>query len=206
MLDCDLKIAEKRGTLKKLRDSRTVGDIFQAWKHTNPNTDWRTYWDSQLKACVDLYEKYDWKLLCILHGSKMPVKGVRWTQRDLTYENALILFQKKMNIAVNLKKSRLIVADCDDRDIPENMKPYFYKTISVISPHGYHLYFNYDFEVDDETLHELCMTFNKPNLFRGGKNAPQYVLVPLSCADKKYYEFINTSSLMDFSEFIGEIR
>jgi hypothetical protein len=193
-------------SLALANDSRTIEDIFQAWKRTNPNTNWRTHWDNQLKDCVDLFEKLNWKLLCISRGGKRPVKGVKWTERDLTYDNALILLQKKMNLAVNLKKSKLIIADCDDRNIPSKLMPYFYKTISVISPHGYHLYFSYDIEVDNETLHELCVVFNKPNLFRGGKNQPQYVLVPLSCVTKKYYEFINTSNLMDFSKFIEDSR
>lgn len=187
-----------------INDSRTITDIFQAWKLTNPETDWRTYWDNQLRACIDLYKEYGWKLLCIGKNAKIPVRGVKWTKRDLTYDNALTLLQKRMNIAVNLKKSKLIIADCDDRDIPDNLAQYFYRTISVISPHGYHLYFRYDREVDNETPHRLCVAFDKPNLFRGGKNQSQYVLLPLSCVDKKYYEFINTSNLMDFSEFVKE--
>jgi hypothetical protein len=110
-----------------------------------------------------------------------------------------------MNLAANLKKSKLIIADYDDRDIPDNLLEYFYRTIAVISLHGYHLYFNYDIEVGDEDLSELCRIFHKPNLFRGGKNRPQYVLVPLSCVKKKYYEFINASNLMDFSKFMEEV-
>lgn len=205
----DVRMPRPRSNTDSLRaiptDSRTKGEMFQAWKRTNPNTDWRTHWDEQLKGCVDLFEKYGFKLLCIARNRKIPVKGVRWHERDLSYDNALILLRKGMNIAVNLKKSGLIIADCDDRNIPSNLMPYFYRTISVVSPHGYHLYFRYDTEADDETLHELCNAFDKPNLFRGGKNRPQYVLVPLSCVDGKHYEFINASSLMDFSEFIEEV-
>jgi hypothetical protein len=209
-----MTMPRKRSNTNLLRviptDSRTKAEMFQAWRPTwklaNPVINWATYWNNQLKSCVDFYEEYGWKLLCIAKDKKIPVKGVRWAERDLTYENALTLIRKGMNLAANLKKSRLIVADLDDRNIPAELEPYFHRTISVISPHGYHIYFRYDIDVDEETLDALCQVFGKEELFRGGRNRPQFVLVPLSCVEGKHYEFINKSPLMDFSELLDELE
>jgi hypothetical protein len=190
-------------------DSRTKHEIFEAWKLTDDakRRKFEPYWNNQLEDCIGFYEKNDWKLLCLGRNSKTPVAGVKWKEREpLTYDNALTLIsaKKPMNLGVNLKKSGLIVADCDDRNIPDSLMPYFFKTTSVISPRGYHLYFRNDIKVSesDETRNALCDSFKKPNLFRGGESL-QYTAVPLSCVDGKYYEFINMASPMNISEFIA---
>lgn len=189
-----------------LRESRTIGEHFQDWMRTNPDTDWGTYWDSQLRECVALYEKYGWKLLPIAKNQKIPVKGVHWTQVELTYGEALHLLQEKMNLAVDLRRSELIVCDIDNRIIPDNLVPFTSKTISVISPRGYHIYFHYDKSFNKKVTSQICKKLGREQLFRGGENKNQYVLVPLSCVDNKLYEFIYTSRLMDFSKFVDQLE
>ena len=162
---------------------------------------WREYWDNQLTEHVRLYEKLGWKLICLDYDSKIPVKGVNWTRRSLTYENALILFKKKMNIGLNLFASKLIVAEIDGRIIPDLLKPFFRKTMTALTPRGYHIYFKYDTEIDGRML-----PFKE--LWRGCPNKSQYTVLPLSHVSSekhgyhmRYYEWLSKDRLMKFSDF-----
>jgi hypothetical protein len=199
---------EKMNTIPK--NSRTKNEIFKAWKLTDDSKDRRftEYWHEQLNDCVDFYEKMGFKLLCCGWNNKIPVRGVHWAERELTYENALTLLKKRMNIAVNLNHSGLITAELDEEAIPyafDKLRPYFFRTLSVKSPHGYHLHFHYDRIFSKKTLDKLDDAFGVEALFRGG-SYNQFALVPLSCVDGRVYEFINkTSDLMPFSRLVKEV-
>jgi hypothetical protein len=172
--------------------SRTIHNIFISVER-KLNTRWTEYWDNQLKASVEVCEKFNFKLIGISHNSKIPVKGVIWTDRDLSYENAYILLKKKMNIGVNLLKSKLIVADIDEHIMPVGLEPFaMNRTLCVISPHGYHVYFYFDTpDIDNDFLINLADKLGgTSNMWRGGINKAQYVLLPLSCVDTKLYEWL----------------
>lgn len=190
--------------------SPTPHDLFVEWKSTSPKTTWTEHLNSLHHEHVEMYEKLEWKLLCCGYDSKEPVKDVKWNERTLSYDNALILFTKKMNIAVNLKKSGLIVAEIDDRNVPPYLKQFMDKTITTMTPRGYHIFFKYDVNFNKN---QLIMKLRKINLdytmFRGCPNSGQYVLLPLShVSNEKHgyhmrcYKFIFKDRLMDFSKII----
>jgi hypothetical protein len=179
--------------------------MFEAWKGTDKvSKSWREYAEKQNQATVKLYEKLNWKLIAISHNSKLPVKGVKWKERTLTYDNALMLLNENINLAVKLDVSNLIVADIDSNVIPNSLKPYIDKTISVITKSShFHIYFNYDKPYNKSDLNKLSIKLGiSKTLWRGLPNKSQYTLVPLSCVDKKYYEFIGNKNLMNLSELV----
>jgi len=186
-----------------LYNSRTIHDRFEAWKGTDKiSKSWSEYMSKQNRDTIKMYERLNWRLTAISYDSKLPVKGVKWKDRILTYNNALILMNKKMNLAVKLDESNLIVADIDDNKIPSGLMPYVDETISVITRSShFHIYFNYDEPYDRNDLNKLSAKLKIPKTtWRGLPNKSQYTLVPLSCVDKKYYEFISDNNLMDISE------
>ena len=188
-----------------LSESRTAHDRFEAWKGTDKiSKSWGDYEDKQKKALIKLYERLRWKLIAISYNNKLPVKGVKWKERTLTYDNALTLLNKKMNLAVKLDASNLTVADIDSNIIPNSLKPYVNETISVITKSShYHIYFNYDEPYSKSDLNKLSIKLGVPKtLWRGLPNKSQYTLVPLSCINKKYYEFIGNYNLMNLSELV----
>lgn len=199
-----------------LTESRTLNQIFQEWKKTNPETSWKIYWKLCLNDHIDLYEILGWDLICIARNDKLPVSKVHWTKRTLTYNNAYKLLDENMNLGVNLKTSKLIVADIDDRNIPESLKPYIDQTMSAITPHGYHIYFEYDVEpVKIKKGDEIDFGFTGKSGFRGGNNGTQYTVLPISHVLTQeypkplYYEWLpngkvsnDTISLIRFSELI----
>lgn len=183
---------------------RTEDEIFRSWKASKPSTSWREYWKTHLRDHIRLYEKLGWKLICLGYDSKIPVKDVHWQLRNLSYENAYTLFSKKMNIGVNLTASKLIVIDVDSRTIPLEFTPFLEKkeTMSAVSPHGYHIYFEYD--VNEQEFAELAKNLNiSVSMFRGGNNRSQYTVLPPSHVERKYYEWLCTDRLMKFSECSG---
>jgi hypothetical protein len=189
-----------------LSESRTIHDRFEAWKGTDKvSKSWREAEDRKNSDTIKLYERLDWKLMAIARGNKHPVSGVKWSERTLTYPNAKKLMDEKMNLAVKLDESNLTVADIDNNIIPPSLKPYMNETISVITKSShYHIYFNCDADYDKSDLNRLSAKLSvSKTLWRGLPNKSQYTLVPLSCVDGRYYEFIGSSSLMNLSELIG---
>jgi hypothetical protein len=189
-----------------LSESRTVHERFESWKGTDKvSKSWREYEARQNEDTIKLYKKLGWKLIAITRDNKRPVKGVKWSERTLTYNNALTLLNKKMNLAVKLDDSNLTVADIDDNKVPISLKPCVDRTISVITKSNhYHIYFNYDADYDKSDLNKLSTRLNvSKTMWRGLPNKSQYTLVPLSCVDKRYYEFVGSNSLMNLSELMG---
>lgn len=187
--------------------SRTINECFEAWKGTDKiSKSWGEYWDRHLKETIDIYEKLDWKLICLGHDSKLPVSGVHWNVRSLTYPNALTLIRKKMNLGVDLSKSKLIVADIDENVIPSGLEPFINRTMSAITTSShFHIYFKYDNFASKEALSKLASDLGGKNyLWRGCPNKSQYTVLPPSCVDKKYYEWLNASELMNLSKLMEE--
>lgn len=189
--------------------SRSQDEIFQEWKKSPDSKiqKWREYWEEQLFKHVELYRKLNWKLICLGYDSKIPVKGVHWTKQSLSYENALHLFRDKMNIGLDLFKSNLIVFEIDDIKIPEFLKGFMDKTMTVRSPRGFHVYFNFNKKIVRGMLDDKFK-----GLWRGCPNDSQYTVLPLSHVSKvdevsgkeiyhhKYYEWIFKDTLLDISE------
>jgi hypothetical protein len=192
------------------RDSRTKNEIFQTdYQKFKDKMTWKLYWCKQWMDCIDFYKEMGFQLLATGWQSKNPLKGVHYEVRDLSYPNALGLgFESRLNIGVKLMQSGLIVADLDEEHIPiayDKLEPYFFRTLSVKSPSGFHVYFRCDHSFNENLLKRMDDAFGVRLFFRG-RLANHYVLVPLSCVENKVYEFINkTPNLMPFSELVKEV-
>lgn len=161
-----------------LTDSRNKNEIFQDWKQTGDiNIRFREWWCSEWMKHINFYEKMNMFLIPIAPREKKPFRDYNWDADPLDYNKAYEYVYKDVNIAVVLEKSNLIAIDWDKRHLPNQLKMFLDKTLSAITPRGWHIYFR-----PTETKEEEYETMRKivdgsGDMFRF---SIQYILLPLS--------------------------
>lgn len=213
-----------------LTDSRTKHDIFLEWIKTNPTIRFHDWWIQEYVNLLNFYFKHEWYLIPIAYRDKKPLANYSWDKKRLTYEDAFKYVEQDLNMAVVLEYSELIAVDWDNRQLHKLLIPFLSKTLSAITPRGYHIYFKATDEKD--TVYDKMRTLvnGKGDMFRGGI---QYCLLPISivaqlcscghklnptdkfcnkCGKKvftyrspKVYEWLNLVEPISFTEFKKEL-
>jgi DNA-directed RNA polymerase subunit RPC12/RpoP len=161
-----------------LTESRTKNEIFDRWKEYGDSTiRFSEWWHSEWFKNITFYEKMNMFLIPIAPREKKPFSDYNWDEKPLDYDKAYEYVCKDVNLAVVLEKSNLIAVDWDIRELPDKLKIFLNKTLSAISPHGWHIYFRPTETTEDEYESMRKSVNGAGDMFRF---SIQYILLPLS--------------------------
>lgn len=161
-----------------LIESRNKNEIFCEWKEIGDVTiRFREWWNSRWLEHINFYEKMNMHLIPIAPRDKKPFRDYDWDKNPLDYNKAYEYVCKDVNLAVVLEKSNLIAIDWDKRKLPDQLKMFLDRTLSAISPRGWHIYFR-PIETTEEEYELMRKSVNGVgDMFRF---SIQYILLPLS--------------------------
>lgn len=209
---------------KMLDKSVTPNDLFEAWKR-NGDSAIETYREHRYKlqslTLKDLVEN-GYFIVPIVPKDKKPLKGYKWkNQGSLTIDKGLEYYSKKCNLAIVSGYSSIIVLDWDNKNIPEFLQQFIFRTKSVNTPRGLHLHFRVTKKLMEDDFNKVRFLLEpdrrKAAVSEWSKGigdmfrfSIQYALIPYSVVrqeDKtfKVYDWINKGELMNWENFIKEV-
>lgn len=198
--------------------SRTHGQMFDAWRATNPKCTWRDFRIQERDQLIRKYLDCGFHLIRLGQKVKRPVDS-KWPEFSLDYLQAMDWLSAKGNIGV-MGGPKMIIIDWDD-----SMElPFMSKTLTSISPNGFHIFTKGKYGPRQEKIMQK-IKWKYPSAFKAGplvRANNGYVVIPPSetcidehsqhlCEEKKIrhdyrmHEWLNLNSpILPFREFAKE--